>query len=286
VSTPYIHINGRLAPSGEAAVSPYDWGFLYGDTLFETIRVHRGVPLLWREHMERLARGFAVLRYPHRPDPDDLLRALHKTLSANGLSDAAARITVSRGQATAGIDPRTTVEPTVTVTVRPYTEPPQRFTEQGMRLRTVRVPVRAGWERYTTKSGNYLDNLLAIHTALDHGDDEALLVDAKYRVLEAARSNVFIVRQNTILTPPVRLGLLPGTTRAWLMRHARAHGLNAKTGPIGYRGELRADEAFVTNAVWGPLPVAAVDGRSVGSAAPGPVTRRIMDLWNEWLNTV
>lgn len=286
MSTPYIHINGRLTPSGDAAVSPFDWGFLYGDTLFETIRVRRGVPLLWREHMERLTRGFDVLRYPHRPDSSNLLEALHETLSANSLSDAAARITISRGRAAAGIDPRNAVEPTVTVTVRPFVEPPARFTEQGMRLRTVRVPVRAGWDRYTTKSGNYLDNLLAIHTALDHGDDEALLVDAKYRVLEAARSNVFIVRRNTMITPPVRLGLLPGTTRAWLMRHGRKHGLNVKTGTIGYRSELRAEEAFVTNALWGPLPVATVDGRSVGSAAPGPVTRRIMHLWNEWLSTV
>jgi len=283
MTTPIAYLNGRLVPVGEATVPVTDWGFLYGDTLFETMRVHAGEPMFWRAHMRRLEQGMATLAYPARPERDELLDALRRTLDANELAEASARITVSRGTVSSGFDMRAATDPLRLITVRPYAPPPARFVEQGLKLRSVRVPPRASWPRYSAKSGNYLDQLLALDRALESGCDEALLVDNRGRVLEGSRSNVFIVRRGVILTPPVRLGLLPGTVREAVIRRARSAGTPTRSHSIGLRGAMAADEAFVTNSLWGVLPVYSIDDREI-DRSPGPVTTELMRRWNIWLN--
>lgn len=278
----YVFLNDRLVSSDDAKVSVFDWGFLYGDTLFETIRVHHEKPLLWSAHVRRLLAGCEAMGYPDPPNANTLRYALDQTLAAHDYDDSVVRITVSRGRGTAGLDMRRATGPTLVITVRSYEPPPNRWTEEGLRLRTVWVPVRASLRRFRMKSGNYLDQLLAIRDALDAGDDEALLVDEKRRILEGGRSNVFLVRGDSVYTPPVRFGILRGVMRDWVIKHARAAGIEVRITPISLRGRLRADEVFMTNSVWGVVPVATVDGASIGSRGEFPITRRIREIWSNW----
>jgi branched-subunit amino acid aminotransferase/4-amino-4-deoxychorismate lyase len=144
------------------------------------------------------------------------------------------------------------------------------------------VPDREGWLRYRTKSGNYLDMILALDTAMRAGADEALLVDRRGRILEGARTNIFVVMSDGIATPPVRLGILPGIMRALALGWARREGIPAAVRSVTYRSMRRAREAFVTNCVWGIMPVRSVDEHPLGTRVPGPITRRLMERHDRW----
>jgi len=279
----YVFLNDRLVSSDDAKVSVFDWGFLYGDTLFETIRVHRGVPLLWTAHVRRLLAGCEALGYPDTPDAATLRSAVDQTLAAHDYDDAVVRVTVSRGRGTAGLDMRRTIDPTLVVTARPYEALPHRWTEEGLRVRTVLVPVRAGLPRYRTKSGNYLDQLVAIREALEEGYDEALLVDEKRRILEGGRSNIFLVRGESIYTPPVRLGVLPGIMRDWVIKHTRRAGFEVRAKCMLVSKRFSFDEAFMTNSVWGVMPIGQVNDIVLDRNSSHRITDKITDLWNEWL---
>jgi branched-chain amino acid aminotransferase len=281
--TTYTYLNDRLVPSDEAAIPASDWGFLYGDSLFETLRIHRGEPVLWIPHVKRLTQSAAALGFPPAPHSDDLLAGLYATLEANGQTDAVARITFTRGRGTAGLDPRQTIDPTLLITTRPYAPQPEHWLSDGLRLQTVRVPVREGWLRYRTKHGNYTDQLTALGSALDSRADEALLVDRKNRALEGARSNLFIVRRGTVITPPTSVGILPGVMRAYVIRQLRSVGLPVRCEIIGARSGVSCDEAFMTNSVWGVMPVATINGEPVGDGRPGTRTQEAITLSNERL---
>jgi len=286
MKAPYVWLNDGLVPASEARIPADDWGFLYGDTLFETIRVVAGEPRAWAQHMRRLERSARRLRHRLAWKPEALRDALRRTLAANKLSDAAARITLSRGRNPHGLGFRECVEPTLLIAVRPYSGPSQEELQRGVRLHSVRVPEREGWARHRTKSGNYLDFLLALDEATEAGADEALLVDRRGRVLEGARSNLFVVPTGggELITPPTRLGVLPGVMRGLVIPWARAMGLKVALRPFPLRSLLRADEAFVTNSLWGVMPVASINGRALSETMPGPVTRRLLERWTRWLD--
>jgi len=283
VDTGFVWLDGSLVPRSDARISAEDWGFLYGDTLFETVRVVSGKPLAWKEHMERWRKSARLLNYRFDVASEPVLDALRQTLAANRLTDAVARITLTRGRNPHGFRLRDCTDAKLIIAVRPFDAATEAQVQRGMRLRTVRVPEREGWPRYRTKSGNYLDFLLALDTAFDAGADEALLVDRRNRVLEGARSNFFLVTQDRLLTPPVRLGILPGVMRGLVIRWARREGITTSTRPILRQSLLRATEAFVTNSVWGIVPVLSIDGRALGPSVPGPVAQRLLARHDRWV---
>lgn len=279
----FVWLDGALVPRAEAGIPVDDWGFLYGDTLFETLRVARGEPLAWRPHMQRLVRSARRLRYRLDTTPEAILDALRRTLAANQLSDAVARITLTRGGNQRNLRLRDCAGPRLLIAVRPFSAAHEAQLRRGIRLRTVRVPDREGWLRYRTKSGNYLDFLLALDAAFGSGADEALLVDRQNRVLEGARSNVFAVIGGRLATPPVRLGILPGIVRGLVLRWARCEDLLASVQPFLRRSFGQAHEAFMTNSVWGIVPVSSLDGRALRMPLPGPVTWSLMRRYDRWV---
>jgi len=272
-----IYVNGHLVRADAPAVSPLDRGFLYGDGLFETVRAYRGKPFLLDDHLARLAASSAELRITEELDTARIARGVAELLEANGLADADAylRITLTRGLHTGALTLEPAAEPTVTVVARPLHLPPPERCERGVALVTATVRRNADSPLPRHKTLNYLESLLAKTEAKDAGADDALLLDTRGQVAEAASSNLFAVRDGALATPPVEAAILPGITRREVLRLARELGLDAAERPVQSDELLAADELFLTNAIVEVLPVRSLDGHPIGEGRPGPLTRRL-----------
>lgn len=263
-----VHLNGRLTDAAQAAVAVGDRGFTLGDGVFETIKVLGGRPLRLAAHWQRLAEGARLLRLPLPLDADALEAALAQVLAANGLDDAAVRLTVSRGPGQRGLLPPVPCTPTVLLTAGPL--PPAPGPARAVIAREVRRNQHSPLAR--CKALSYLDNVLARLEAEERGADEALLLNTDGRLAEASIANLFVVMADgTIATPPVADGALPGVRRAELIGQ-----VGAVERPLMPEDLDTAREAFLTNAL-GVRPLVAVDGRPIGGGGPGPLTRALLD---------
>ncbi|HWH07872.1 MAG TPA: aminotransferase class IV [Candidatus Thermoplasmatota archaeon] len=271
-----VWLNGRLLPEEEARISPFDRGFLLGDAVFETMRAYGGRPFRVEEHLARLRRSCEVARLPF---PEEARGALADVLRANGLADAALRVTVSRGPGGRGASPRGAGPPTVLVTATAV-EPRPEVWSRGLRLATARLPRPQGLDP-GVKTTNYLVNVLAKAQAEDAGADDALFVDADGLVVEATQANVFAVLRDRLVTPPLSSGCLPGVTRAALLDLAPDAGLRAAEAALPREALLEADEVFLSASVLEVGPVVALDGLQMGGGRPGPVARRLHALYRK-----
>ena len=267
-----VWLDGRLLPRAEARVSVDDLGFLYGAACFETMRARGGAVFRLYRHLDRLARGLALLGV-EPPDRAALCRALAATLEANALPDARLRLTVSAGQGSGRPDLAAAEAPTVLVVAEPAAAPPAaaRLAVASARL-DERSPLRAA------KTANYLPFLLARAEARAAGAGEALLLNSRGEVAEASTANLFAVVGGRLLTPPLEAGSLPGVTREAVLECARALGLavEERALPLALLGQ--AAEVFLTNSVAGVWPVAEIAGAGApwrAAAAPGPLTARL-----------
>ncbi|MDX2051208.1 MAG: aminotransferase class IV [Polyangiaceae bacterium] len=278
-----VMINGQLVPPKEASVSVFDRGFLYGDSVFETLRTYNGVPFRMDLHMERLAWSAERVLIPLPVTLESLALEIEAAVRAADNPDSYVRVVVTRGTAdTLGLDPALSIHPTRVVLVGPLHPPHQEAYQNGVSVityRTARVSdqtVASG-----AKVGNYLVAVLAMHEAKQKGAVEALILDGVGRVLEGATSNVFAVRSGTLATPPLDLGILPGITRRVVMELAVQLGLVVHEQPIGLAELLDADEVFISSSIREVLPVVAVDERKIAQGTPGHITQRLMAAFHE-----
>jgi branched-chain amino acid aminotransferase len=261
-----LWINGRLCRGEEATLSLFDRGARDGEGLFETLRVYDGRPFAWTRHMERLVVSAAVLGFPVPASPVTLRAALDQVLEAEGLSDAVARITVTRG-IPGGRPTRTGAW----VEVEPLGARLWRGTRAGAATVIVsKRPFEPG-----PLGGHKTTSRLAYHLAREEvrvaRADEALLVSPAGKVLEGAVSNVFAVMAGEVVTPPLAAGILPGITRAIALRLCADAGRPAREGALTFADLHNAEEVFLTNSVQEIVPVAtiqdrAIPGRSVAGA--------------------
>lgn len=250
-------VDGALVEREHATVSIDDFGFLYGAGCFETMRAYGGVVFRMEAHWERLERGFAALGVP-APERATLRAAVEATLAANGLGrggrgDARIRVTVTPGRGAGRPDLRAAQGPTVIVVVEDAPSPPvpAHIVVASQRVDPAR-PLA------TAKATNYLVSLIALAEARAAGGDEALLLDPGGQVAEAATSNLFVVRDGALRTPPLTSGALPGVTRAAVVECARTAGVALHEAPLRRADVEAADEVFVTNSVVGVRAVASV----------------------------
>ena len=260
-----VWVNGRVVRGGEAALSLFDRGARDGGGLFETLRVYAGRPHAWDRHLERLVLSAAELGFPVPPAPGELREAALALLAAQGLADAVVRVTVTRGipggrptRAGAWIE----AEP---VAGRLWAG----ARGDGARAVVSRTPFQPGaLGRHKTTSRLAWD--LAREEARAEGADEALLVTPAAEVLEGATSNVFVAgRDGDVLTPPLAAGVLPGITRAAVLRLCARLAVRVREAPVPLEALRRADELFATNSVQEVVPVAALDGRPFPSRELG-----------------
>ena len=262
----YIWINGRIVATGEARLSPFDHGFTVGDGVFETLPARAGRPFALTRHWQRLARSCQALGITV-PDMDVMRRAFSEVMQANGLTEARLRFTVSSGEGPPGTDQGHAV-PTLLAVATPLV--PWPATE-----RVITVP----WTRNETgamagvKSTSYAENVRALGCAKAAGAGEAILANTKGELCEGTGSNIFLVLDDRIVTPPLSSGCLDGITRALALEACLIAGLPVEERVIPFGLIHRVEEAFLTSSTRDVHPIATINDRSLHKA-PGELTRR------------
>lgn len=268
-----VFLNGQFLPEHEARVSVLDRGFLYGDGLFETMRVVRGRPFRWAQHWARLRRGAELLRIMLPISTDQLREHAAELVRQNGLTEGLLRLAVSRGSGARGYSIQQTGAPTVVMTLHSAPvielEHPPRW-----RLVTSTFHLAAGDPLAAVKSANKLPQILARIEAGDRGADEALLVNTHGEVVEGTSANLFWVSAQTVCTPPVKAGTLPGITRAVVIELCDTMGLPWLDRRV-YPEELRnADGVFLTLSSLGIVEATALDGHPLATSPLVPTLQK------------
>lgn len=271
-----VAIDGEVFDSGEARVSVFDRGFLYGDSVFEVYRTYAGIPFAETEHLERLARSAARLMIPMPVSIETLSSEVRATLDAAGKGDWYVRVIVTRGTGPLTYDLTTASSPLRVIIAAPVSVPPAEHYEHGVAVALLEASrptddVRAAG----AKASNYLANLLAVHEAKQKGAQEALMLGRDGQILEGASSNLFIVKDGKVRTPEPQPGILVGITRATVIAAAAQEGIEVSEGEVRPDDLYGADEAFLTSSIREVMPVVSAEGRTIGSGRPGPVTKRL-----------
>ncbi len=285
-------VNGALLPVDKASLNPRDRGFTLGDGLFETMRARTGC-LPWAGiHLTRLRTGVVAIGLPDIPDDAVLIDAIYETLEANRLSEAVVRLTISRGvPARRGLLPEPGATPTLVIDAQPFAGYPPSLYARGMRAITSRIQRNERSPLTKIKTLNCLDNVLARREAHGCGKDEAILLNTTGHLACASAANLFLVSGNSLITPSTASGALRGTMRELVLTEvALRTGLTATERHVGPDELAAADEAFLTSALLGVMPLTAVDRRLIGEGMPGPVStalgKALEKLWCERLDNL
>ncbi len=272
-----VLIDGQVRAAEEARVSVFDRGFLYGDSVFETIRTYDGRPFALDEHLNRLARSAAMVYIPMPCSLEQLQEEVEEAIALAGHPEAYVRVMITRGQGELGLDPALAEVPLRVVFAGPLAPPAAELYESGasaVTFKTLRPSDATVAEG--AKIGNYLVAVLAMREAKKHGAHEALIVDAKGRVVEGASSNVFAVRDGMLSTPPEEAGILSGITRKCALEAAREVGVAVRFELLTVDELKSASEVFVSSSIRELLPIVRVDGSDIADAQVGPVTRQLL----------
>ncbi|HBU69200.1 MAG TPA: branched-chain amino acid aminotransferase [Elusimicrobia bacterium] len=278
-----IYLNGKLVPKDEAKVSVFDHGLLYGDGVFEGIRAYNGRVFRLREHLDRLINSAKAIKLELPLDKKGLEQAVIDTLSANSLKDAYIRLVVTRGYGDLGLDPRKCPEPTIFIIADKITLYPDEFYTRGLELITVATK-RTNPESLNPciKSLNYLNNILAKIEAVRAGFHEAIMLNSQGYVAECTGDNIFVLKDNKLVTPPSWAGALEGITRGAVIELAKDKlKLQVSEDIFTLYNVYTADECFLTGTAAEVIPVVKVDGRAIGDGKAGKVTTRLIKEFRE-----
>jgi branched-chain amino acid aminotransferase len=280
--TPRVYINGKLFDKPEAKVSVYDHGFLYGDGVFEGIRIYEGKVFRLREHIDRLYESARHIKLDIPLDREQMIEAVLETVRANAQKDGYIRLVVSRGAGTLGLDPRKTSDPQVIIIVDDISLYPPELYEHGMEIATVAtIRNHPNAVNPRIKSLNYLNNILAKIEAIQAGCIEALMLNHKGELAECTGDNIFLVKRGGLMTPSVEAGILEGITRNAIMELARSAGIPVREMPLTRHDVYAADECFLTGTAAEVIPVTKCDGRPIGAGKPGPITRQLRERFQQ-----
>ncbi len=287
MTVPAISINGDDRSKENAVVSIFDHGFLYGDGVFEGIRISNGIIFRGERHMKRLFRSAKVIGL----DPlwtkeqylDEISRLARHWSETNGVDIIQAeeplyvRLVISRGDGDLGMDPRKCPKPNIIIIVDKIKIYPKEYYENGLMLITSALRRNASDATPPqVKSLNYLNNILAKIEANRAGAAEAIFLNNQGNIVEATADNIFIVRDGVVYTPPISDGALPGINREVVIELAAQIGVECHETHITLYDLYSADECLLTGTAARVVPVTEIDGRSIGDGHPGPVTKQIM----------
>jgi len=257
-----VFFNGVFMPADQARVSVLDRGFLYGDGLFETLRVHRGRPLHWRRHLERWTAGARLLQIETPLSPATLRQAADELIGRQQIPDGVLRLTLSRGRGGRGYAPRDCAEP-VTVMSLDAAPPLPRPRPLCWGLATSSWVLPAHGQLTAVKSANKLVQVLARAQAEAAGANEGLLLNTAGRLAEGAASNLFWVEAGGLRTPSLAEGPLAGVTRSVVIELGRQRGLDVRETSAGAESLAEAEGVFLTLSTWGLVEVQSLDGHAL-----------------------
>ena len=278
-----VYVNGKIAPADQAVVPVYDHGFVYGEGVYETLRTYNRVPFLYDRHMRRLRQSAERLMLDVPFDDQALLGWIHDTVAAAGeLNEAYIRILLTRGVGDLNYDPKSTPKPTLVIIVKPFEPPAARVFNDGIKISLVDM-LRNHPKSVNPiiKSNNLLNNALAMQAAYRAGAEEALMCNYRGELTECSQANFFMVRGGVALTPTSAAGLLEGVTRAFIFELGRELGIDVREEVLVPKDLESADEMFITSTTRELSPVVKLDDHVVGSGKPGPVTKKLLDRYQQ-----
>jgi D-alanine transaminase len=273
-----VYLNGEYLPESEARVSVLDRGFLFGDGVYEVVPVYGGRLFRLEQHLDRLERSLEAVRITPPMDREGWTRMLTQLLERNPGGDRSVYLQVTRGVAHRDHAFPADAVPTVFAMVSPISAPPPALFETG--VTAVTVPDNR-WGRCDIKAITLLANILARQQAVEAGATEAIMVRGGHAT-EGAASNLFVVGDGVLVTPPKDSSLLPGITRDLVVELAQAHGIPVMETPIPEAGLRAAEEIWLTSSTKEILPVTRLDGRVVGAGRPGPLWARMRELYQAY----
>ena len=274
-----VWINGVLVDKADAKVSVYDHGLLYGDGVFEGLRVYSGKVFRHKEHIDRLYDSAKAIALKIPLSPAEMTKAVEDTVRANNKVDGYVRLIVTRGPGTLGLDPRK-CEPWVIVIVDDISLYPKELYDDGLKIitaATIRNHPNAVNPRI--KSLNYLNNILAKMEAIRAGCLEAIMLNHKGEVAECTGDNIFVVKNGVLKTPPNDAGILEGITRNFVIELAKKQGVPFEEANLTRHDVYIADELFLTGTAAEVIAVTEVDSRTIGSGKQGPITRKLREAF-------
>jgi branched-chain amino acid aminotransferase len=277
--TPRVYINGKLFDKADAKISVYDHGLLYGDGVFEGIRIYQGKVFRLRQHIDRLYESARAIRLEIPMSREQMQDAVNSTVQANvALSPGYIRLVVTRGAGYLGLDPRKSSNPQVIIIVESIALYPPELYENGLSIVTVStIRNHPNAVNPRIKSLNYLNNILAQIEAVDAGCFEALMLNHKGEVSECTGDNIFVVKNGTLKTPPPDACILEGITRGAVLELARGAKMAVQETALTRHDVYTADECFLTGTAAEVVPVVKCDNRVIGSGKPGPITRQLRE---------
>jgi branched-chain amino acid aminotransferase len=276
-----INVNGRITGEHDAVVSVLDHGFLYGEGVYEVVRTYSHRPFLFDRHMQRMRGSAARIALDLPFSDEELAGRVAETAEAffaqpGASDDVYVRILVTRGIGDISYNPAPCTSPTVVIIAKPMVPLADEIYERGVNVALVPI-VRnhPGSVSPLIKSNNLLNNALAAQEAYRRGAFEAIMRNYRNEISEGSISNLFVVKDSVLETPPLDAGLLAGITRGFVLELAPSVGVAAREATLADEDLTGADEAFLTSSTQEIIPVACVDGRALGAGRPGPITQAL-----------
>lgn len=279
---PKVYINGKLYPKDEAKISVFDHGLLYGDGVFEGIRCYNGNVFKFSEHIDRLYDSARAISMEIQLTKDELKDAVINTLKANNLKDSYIRLVVTRGVGKLGLNPFNCIKPQIIIITDFIQLYSKELYEKGLNaiiVSTIRNHSNA--LNPNIKSLNYLNNILAKIECINAGATEGIMLNKDGYVAEGTGDNIFIVKNNEVLTPHASAGILIGITRNVVMDLAKEAGMTVREEQLTQNDLYNADECFLTGTAAEIIPVVNLDGRKIASGTPGKVTLSLLKKYQE-----
>ncbi len=282
--TTVININGEILSPEEAKISVFDHGFLFGDSVYEVLITYRGIPFKIKEHLQRMSVSAQEigLRIPYTYE--EFLKEINRTITAGNNRESYIRIVVTRGIGEIDIDPSSCLNPNTIIYVNEFSGHPEGLYKDGINLvivsrrRNIKESLNPG-----IKTGNYLNNVLAIMEAKKRGAADGLMLNVEGFLTESTTSNFYLVKDEVIMTPSLECGILGGITRGIVLELAMENGIHVEERMIRPEEIREADEAFITSTTRGIMPVTICNANKVGDGKPGGLTKRLIALYKNKL---
>lgn len=281
-----IYLDGELLDKDKAVISVFDHGLLYGDGVFEGIRMYDNLVFRLDEHIDRLYRSAEAIELNIGLSKAQMVDAVISTIKANDLSDGYVRLVVTRGPGDLGLDPRKCKKATIFIIAGKIALYPKEFYQKGLAIVTAKT--RRNYPQSLDpriKSLNYLNNILAKIEAIKAGTDEAIMLTHDGYVAECTGDNIFIVKNGELMTPPVSVGALEGITRDAVIGLAKKSGMKFSEKMLRMEDLYASDEVFLTGTAAEIIPVIAIDKRKIGAGSPGAVTLKLRDDFRQLTKT-
>jgi branched-chain amino acid aminotransferase len=274
--TPTVWLDGAWLDRATATVSVYDHGLLYGDGVFEGIRVYGGKIFKLAEHLDRLYDSAQAIWLTIPMSKEEMVAVTEEAVRRSGIAEAYIRHIVTRGVGDLGLDPRKCPKPSIIIIVDTIRLFPAEVYETGLRVVTAGTPIPHRESLSPrVKSLNYLAHILAKVEGIQAGADEVLMLDSEGHVAEGSGQNLFVVKRGVIRTPAAYAGILKGVTRDTIIDLGRAAGYEVQETTLNRYDVYTADEAFFTGTASEVIGIRQVDGRVIGTGKQGPVTREL-----------